>query len=107
MQESRNNPDPLSICPAGQDERSPKWLTIQQVAEQLGVSRDTVARWISTGQLQAVDVSPHARKGSHRASWRIHFQSLAVFLESRASAAPMELRERPNRQAPGVIEFIK
>ena len=40
------------------------WLTIQEVADILNISRDTVERWISTGALRAIDVS--ARKSSPR-----------------------------------------
>lgn len=36
------------------NESSPKWLTIGQAAEYLGVSRDTLRRWEKKGKIKAV-----------------------------------------------------
>ena len=82
-----------------------RWLTIQQVAGWLGVSRDTVERWVNTGQLRAIDVS--AKPGRGRPSWRVSADNLEAFLKARANrqqALPVPTRRR---RRPDVIEFIK
>ena len=80
------------------------WLTIQEVAEILSISRDTVERWINTDSLKAVDVS--ARKSSRR-TWRISSVSLKEFLETRTNGAPIPKRAMPHKKKSDVIEFIK
>lgn len=82
------------------------WVTIQEVADILNISRDTVARWINTGALRAVDMS--ARKSSpRRRTWRVSAASLERFLETRTNGASTPKRATPRRKKPDVIEFIK
>jgi excisionase family DNA binding protein len=72
---------------ANQDHNS-RWLTIQEVALRLHVSRDTVERWINTGSVRAVDVSGRLGKKSRRPMWRISTESLDAFLDARAKGVP-------------------
>lgn len=83
------------------------WLTIREVARLIRVSRDTVERWVRTGQLEAVDVSRTTRPGARRASWRISSRSLAAFLDQRATRPPPP--PTPSRRATRreVVDFIK
>lgn len=82
------------------------WLAIQEVADLLNISRDTVERWINAGYLRAVDVS--ARNSScRRRTWRISYECLERFLETRANRVPTPERTTPRRKKPDVIEFIK
>ena len=87
--------------------RNSRWLTIQQVALRLHVSRDTVERWISAGGLKAVDVSSRLRKKSSRPLWRVNAESLEAFLEMRANRPPPSLPRNHRVRHAGVIEFIK
>ncbi len=80
------------------------WLTIQEVAEILNISRDTVERWINTGTLKAVDMS--AKKTSRR-TWRVSASTLEGFLETRANVMPIPKRATPRRKKSDVVEFIK
>jgi len=57
-----------------------KLLTPGEVAARVGVSRDTVYRWIGNEDLAAVDLSA----GEQRARWRISESELRRFLDSRA-----------------------
>ena len=84
-----------------------EWLTIQEVALRLQVSRDTVERWITTGNLRAVDVNGRPKKQSRRSLWRISAKSLDAFLDARAnsSSAPPPLPRRQHLN--NVIDFIK
>ena len=83
------------------------WFTIRGVANRLGVSRDTVERWIHGGHLRAVDVSTGTESGAQRVSWRIDPQSLEMFLEKRANRPPLPKKAPSRRNRTDVVEFIK
>lgn len=105
MRSRSANFDPSSLAKGFRTEAK-GWLTIQEVAHLLNISRDTVERWINTGCLRAVDVS--ARNSScRRRTWRVSSGSLERFLETRANGAPIPKRTMRRRKKPGVIEFIK
>ncbi len=55
-----------------------RWLTVQQVCDQLQVSDQTVRRWIKAGQLPATDLGG-------KAGYRIREGDLNDFLERRAT----------------------
>ena len=82
-----------------------QWLTIQEVADLLRISRDTVERWIHTSELRAVDISTEQR--TSRSAWRIASESLDEFLQTRANRPSLPRRAKPLRKDPDVIEFIK
>jgi excisionase family DNA binding protein len=88
-------------------DRNSRWLTIQEVALRLHVSRDTVERWINAGSVQAVDVSGRSKRESRRPLWRIDAASLEAFLEGRANCPPMPMPRTHRIRSSGVIEFIK
>lgn len=56
--------------------------TKADIAEELRVSPATVAGWIATGELRAVDLR---RKGSERARWRVTDADLNSFLSGRSN----------------------
>jgi excisionase family DNA binding protein len=85
---------------------SKKWLTVQDVADELQVSRDTVERWIHGSQLRAANVSA-ARRGVNRPSWRVPRQALEEFLNARLNGPPTPAKPSKRRQNTGTIEFIK
>lgn len=85
-----------------------RWLTIQEVAARLHVSRDTVERWINAGSMHAVDVSSRLKKKSCRPLWRISAENLEAFLNARANkASTIPPTRPPRRRSPNLIEFIK
>jgi excisionase family DNA binding protein len=53
-------------------------LTVEQVAERLGVTTDSILRWIKTGELRAMQMGG-------RAGWRIAVDDLQTFLDGRAN----------------------
>lgn len=55
-----------------------EWYSVNQVAENLGVSSDTVRKLIKGGRIQAKNVSSQ----SLRPTWRIHVQWLENFKEN-------------------------
>ena len=59
-------------------------LTVQQVAKGVSVSKDSVLRWIASGELNAIDVgSSRGRK-----CYRIWKSDLLKFLDRRAIGKP-------------------
>lgn len=59
----------------------PKYLSIGDVARDLGISKRHVYELIYAGSLKAIDISIRGRKGAK--SLRIARQSLTAFKESR------------------------
>jgi excisionase family DNA binding protein len=57
-----------------------RWFTVEQIAERLQVTGQSVRRWIRDGQLIA-----HAFGG--KAGWRIKESDLDKFLKSRRASA--------------------
>ena len=84
-----------------------RWLTIQEVADALRISRDTVERWIHAGQLRAVDISAKAAAPSGRSTWRVSVSSLDQLLEDRANKPGIRPRPKRRQRQTDVIEFIK
>ncbi|MBL7132471.1 MAG: helix-turn-helix domain-containing protein [Phycisphaerae bacterium] len=82
-------------------------MTVRDVAETLQISRYTVERGVLAGDLRAIDVSGRRTGVGRRRAWRITSDSLAEFLERRASAPPRPVRCPKRRRLEGVIEFIK
>ncbi len=108
MAKSKSNPDAENLLCDTRGRKGRKgesWLTVHEVAELLRVSRDTIERWINTGQLRAVNISANSR--TDRASWRIPNGGLEEFLQHR-STRPIETpRRTPRNRTLGIIEFIK
>lgn len=86
-----------------------RWLTIQEVAARLHVSRDTVERWINSGSMHAVDMSSRLKKKSCRPLWRVSAESFEAFIGGRATKASTNTTPTrpPRRRSPDLIEFIK
>jgi excisionase family DNA binding protein len=76
-------------------------FSVQQVAEQLGVSPSTVGTWIRNGELKAFSVSRSPM--SKKPRLRITSEALAEFQRRRdAGPTPQEPRRR---RAEDVIQF--
>lgn len=61
-----------------------KLLTVEQVAEYLGVHRDTVYAMVRSGRLKAFQL------GGRKASWRIVEDDLRSFIDGRRTAQTRE-----------------
>lgn len=59
---------------------APQLLRLEDVADRLGVSRDSVERLIASGALPAVDM----RAGGNRPRLRVTEDALAEFIKARA-----------------------
>lgn len=80
-----------------------RWLTPPQIARQLGVSPDTIASFIRSGELRAVNL---ARPGAHRRRYHIAPEELDRFLASRATSPPPPPPPRRRKPSAGVIKFF-
>jgi excisionase family DNA binding protein len=76
-------------------------MTVQQVAEQLQLSEDSVLSLIRSGRLPASNVGA----GAVRPRWRIDPETLAEFLDSRRATAQPPTRRR--KRATAAVEFFK
>jgi len=78
------------------------YLSVNQVAERLGVSRWVVRGWISNGELRAIDMS--VNRPSKRPRLMVAQADLDAFLERRATSPPMRVRQRPHSN--GIPNYI-
>lgn len=76
-------------------------LTVQQVAEELQTTEDSVLGWIHSSKLKASDIS----NGSIRPRWRIRREDLDEFLDARRPTPPAKRKRKT--ATTGVIEFFK
>jgi excisionase family DNA binding protein len=79
-------------------------LTVQQVAEYLGVGEKSVLAYIAAGHLRAMNVG--RKVGGKRPTWRITGEALESFCLIRTATPPVPKTRRRKRQ-PEVIEFYR
>ena len=89
-----------------QESRSRTWLTVQDVADELQVSRDTINRIIGNGTLKAAPITT-ANGGGTRRMYRIKAEWLEEFLLSLVDDRATDRTIRP-RRAPRIegADFI-
>ncbi len=75
---------------------------VKQFAERYRVGQHTVLAWISSGELNAVNVS---RRPGGKPRWRITSEALQAF-ELLRSARPVEFQPRRRKKQPAdVVKF--
>lgn len=81
-------------------------LTPAEVADQYGCDVNKVLRWISNGELRAINI---AQRLGGRPRWRIDVDDLKAFEARRSSTAnttpDVPRRKRPARPA-GFVEYV-
>lgn len=83
---------------------SMQWLTVDQVAKELDISRDTVERWVASGRLQAAQLTTSAGSGARR-RYRIRRDWLEAFLEKSVRSRVAGDRKR-SRALRAKFDFI-
>ncbi len=86
----------MSTC-----EATKKWLTVADVATELGVNEGKVLQWVETAELRAHDLS---NRRHLRPRWKIKLADLEAFLARRATTPPPETRRR-RRQEHSFVDF--
>lgn len=83
-----------------------EWLTVQDAANELQVSQDTIERLIGVGRLQAAEIATQAARGIRR-RFRIRREWLEAYLLStvRQSQQPEPRIVRRRRRTP-LVDFI-
>jgi excisionase family DNA binding protein len=81
------------------------WLTLEQAAEELSVSRDTVDRMISSGQLRVATISTQAGRG-FRNRYRVRREWLEQCLVEKRQVKTPESRRRSHRSNGSKIDYI-
>lgn len=97
----------LAALRSGTVSARPDWLTVDEVARELKLSRDSVERLIAVGRLRAAEVTGVPGRGRRR-RLRIHRDWVAEFLDASVrlrAASPRPRRGRSNNTAP--IDFIQ
>lgn len=97
----------LAALRAGTTSARPDWLTIDDVAAELKLSRDSVERLIACGRLKAAEVTGAAGRGRRR-RFRVHRDWVGDFLKASVrhrAAAPVSRRGRSVSDA--TIDFIQ
>lgn len=78
-------------------------LKVKDVAEQLNLEPQTVAKWCRDGIIKAIDVRT---PGTKRACWRIPKQSLEDFTRLREVRTPQPARTRRAATRPTQARFV-
>ena len=83
-----------------------QWLTVDEVAAELQVSRDTVERLVAAGRLKASQIeTPKGRGRRHR--YRIHREWIDNFFHRNIKPSPpAERPQRRKRIGQDTIDFI-
>ena len=89
-----------------QERRSRTWLTIQEVAQELQVSRDSIDRLIASGKLKAAPIATSESNG-RRKMHRIKTAWVEEFLDSLVFNRPSGRSTRSRRvPSEGGVDFI-
>ena len=73
------------------------WLTVDEVAKELKISKSIVYRIIRKGELKAVDLTDGTEKIAQRGHYRIKRSSLNQYLEEKQVKPLPDLPEHTNR----------
>jgi len=98
----------LAVLRDGVPGAARRWLTLDEAADELRLSRDTVERLITSGQLQAAELSTHAGRGLRR-RYRIRRDWLEAYLLDTVRVKTRPGRTRQSRRASNgrvPIDFI-
>ena len=83
-----------------------QWLTVDQVARELSLSRDTIERWVASGRLQAAELTTSAGCGRRR-RYRIRREWLENFLaESVHLHSDGDRKHERRRRLRARVDFI-
>lgn len=73
------------------------WLTIEEVAEELRLSRDSIERLVGSGQIKAAAIDTPRGKG-RRSRFRIRREWINEFMQTRVRGSTPAARSMPHRQ---------
>jgi excisionase family DNA binding protein len=96
----------LAALRNGAHSAASQWLTIDEVAEELRLSRDTIERLVAAGKLRAAEVTTRAGRGARR-RYRVRRDWIDAFLANSAHPSHIPVREnRRPRQLRPRTDFI-
>lgn len=96
----------LSAIRNGDGKSEREWLTIQDAADELQVSRDTIERLIGSGKLRASEITTNKGIGQ-RHRYRIRRDWLDQYLLDHVAPRKLDTkRTSPRKKGNGEIDFI-
>ena len=81
------------------------WLTVEDIAEELKISKNVVYRSIRNGELEAVDIAETNGRIAQRGHYRIRRSSLKKYLEAKKVKTPPDDPVRTSK--PGQFPKVK
>jgi excisionase family DNA binding protein len=85
-----------------------KWLTVEQVADELKISKSIIYRLIRNGELDAINIVENNGKISQRGHYRIKRQCIDKYIENK-KVCPLsdkpEIREQ-RRRLPNIKNYL-
>jgi excisionase family DNA binding protein len=100
----------LEMLEAVRDSHRSDWLTVDEIAQELKLSKSIVYRLIRNGELEAVDLVPGDEGGIHpKGHFRISRSALHQYLEAK-KVRPLPsppTRLRPSRRFPKVKNHLR
>jgi len=99
----------LEMLEAVRDSHRSDWLTVDEIAQELKLSKSIVYRLIRNGELEAVDLVPGDEGGIHpKGHFRVSRSALHQYLEAKKVRPLPRLpsRRRPSRRFPKVKDYL-
>jgi hypothetical protein len=83
------------------------WMTVEEVARELRISKSIVYRIIRSGDLAAVDIVDASGHIARKGHYRVRRSSLSEYLESkRVKPPPTQMRQHRREHYPKVKNYL-
>lgn len=96
------------IVSAQTNHRSQNWLTVEEVAKELRISRSIVYRLIRNGELEAVNIVEADGRCALKGHYRIERKNLQNYLDSKKTSLAQKHPQKPSirRQFPKIKNYL-
>lgn len=95
----------LAALRDGNGKSAREWLTIQNAADEIQVSRETIKRLVAAGKIQASEITTDEGSGLRRRH-RIHRTWLDAYLLANASILQRPSQANPRDRQENIIDFV-
>ena len=95
----------LAALREAQERNTREWLTVEEAANELQVSRDTIERLIGCGKLKAAEIATDESKGFRR-RYRIKREWLDAYLSLNIAQSKLATSQIPRQRLDKSVDFI-